>query len=84
MKDVAALRKTITLTTTQDEWVKSQLELGGYTNDSEFFRDLVRQAQKQQAQRQQLKAAIELGITSGESKLTVSDIWEEAAAKHEN
>jgi antitoxin ParD1/3/4 len=80
---MAALRKTITLTTQQDEWVKAQLEVGGYTNDSEYFRDLVRQEQKRQAQFQQLKAAVDLGVASGESELTVGDIWDKAISDAE-
>lgn len=80
---MSALRKTITLTPQQDDWVKAQLEVGGYTNDSEYFRDLIRQEQKRQAQFQQLKAAIDVGLASGESDLTVTDIWNKAATNAE-
>ena len=42
---MATIRKTITLTDKQDEWIKSQIENGDYTNDSEYFRDLIRREQ---------------------------------------
>ena len=38
---MGTVRKTITLTEKQDEWVKAQIANGDYTNDSEYFRDLV-------------------------------------------
>ncbi len=34
------IRKTITVTAQQDAWIKSQIEDGHYTNDSECIRDL--------------------------------------------
>jgi antitoxin ParD1/3/4 len=39
------VRKTITLTDKQEQWVKAQIASGDYTNDSEYFRDLVRRDQ---------------------------------------
>ena len=35
-------RKTITLTSQQDQWVKAQIAAGRFTNDSEYIRDLIR------------------------------------------
>ena len=39
---MATVRKTITLTDQQDDWIKAQVEGGHYTNDSEYIRDLIR------------------------------------------
>ena len=41
------IRKTITLTDKQDDWIKAQIAGGDYTNDSEYFRDLIRRDQEQ-------------------------------------
>jgi len=30
------IRKTITLTDKQDQWIKTQIAAGGFTNDSEY------------------------------------------------
>lgn len=78
---MATIRKTITLTDKQDEWVKAQIERGDYTNDSEYFRDLVRRDQEQNAQFRALKKAIQEGLDSGISERTVGEIWAEAEAR---
>ena len=55
---MGTIRKTITLTDQQGEWVKAQIAAGDYTNDSEYFRDLVRRDQEHNAKLRALKAAI--------------------------
>ena len=75
---MATTRKTITLTKQQDQWVKAQISCGDYTNDSEYFRDLVRRDQEQNTKFLALKRAIQEGLDSGESNRTVAEIWEEA------
>lgn len=77
---MATVRKTITLTDTQDDWVKAQITNGNYTNDSEYFRDLVR---RDQDKFRVLKAAIEDWIASGPSGRTVDEIWAEAEARYQ-
>jgi len=39
-------RKTITATDEQNDWIKSRIASGDYTNDSEFLRDLLRKDQE--------------------------------------
>ena len=84
--NMATTRKTITLTKQQDQWVKAQISSGDYTNDSEYFRDLVRRDQAQHTKFLALKRAIQEGLDSGVSNRTVAEIWEEAElrfkAKH--
>ncbi|MEO1016320.1 MAG: type II toxin-antitoxin system ParD family antitoxin [Pseudomonadota bacterium] len=75
---MATVRKTITLTDQQDDWIKAQIANGDYTNDSEYFRDLVR---RDQEKFRTLKAAIDDGLVSGPSTQTVDDIWAEAEAR---
>lgn len=43
---MSTVRKTITLTSQQDEWIKAQISAGHYTNDSEYVRDLIRKEQE--------------------------------------
>jgi antitoxin ParD1/3/4 len=43
---MAMQRKTITIIDQMESWVKSQVDSGKYGNDSEYFRDLVRQDQE--------------------------------------
>lgn len=76
--NMATTRKTITLTKQQDRWVKAQISSGDYTNDSEYFRDLVRRDQEQNIKFLALKRAIQEGLDSDVSNRTVAEIWEEA------
>ena len=78
---MATIRKTITLTEKQEEWIKAQIVNGDFTNDSEYLRDLVRRDQEQNARFLALKAAIQEGINSGVSNKTVKEIMEEVEAR---
>ena len=78
---MATIRKTITLTEKQDEWIKAQIVNGDFTNDSEYLRDLVRRDQEQNARFLALKTAIQEGINSGVSNKTVKEIMEEVEAR---
>ncbi len=76
------IRKTICVTDKQDAWIKEQVAGGDYTNDSEYFRDLVRRDQQENARLEALKNAIEEGLNSGVSDRTVREIWDAAEARH--
>lgn len=62
---MATIRKTITLTTQQNQWVRAQIDHGRYASDSEYIRDLVRRDQEFEARRRELKDAIREGLESG-------------------
>ncbi len=64
---MATVRKTITLTDTQNDWVKAQIDGGDYTNDSELFRDLIRKAQQERAGIEAIRSALIEGEKSGMS-----------------
>jgi len=74
---MATVRKTITLTEKQDDWIKSQIKNGGFSNESEYIRGLVRRDQFQNAEFMTTKAAIEYGFKSGISEMDVPDIMKE-------
>ncbi len=76
---MTTVRKTITLTDKQDDWIKAQIANGDYTNDSEYFRDLIR---RDQDKFRALRAAIEEGIASGISNRTLDEIWAEAETRY--
>lgn len=71
---MATVRKTITLTDQQNDWVKAQITSGGFTNDSEYFRDLIRRDQERNAGMEQLRAALMAGEQSGISERMPDDI----------
>ena len=78
---MTTIRKTITLTKKQDDWIKTQITNGDFTNDSEYLRDLVRRDQEQNARFQALKTALQEGLNSGVSNKTVNDIMEEVETR---
>jgi antitoxin ParD1/3/4 len=43
---MGTVRKTITFTEQQDQWIKAKIAAGQFTNDSEYIRDLVRRDQE--------------------------------------
>ncbi|MFN0300380.1 MAG: type II toxin-antitoxin system ParD family antitoxin [Burkholderiales bacterium] len=61
-------RKTITITEQQDAWIKAQIGLGGFTNDSEYIRDLIRRDQVRKVEIEALRAELIRGEQSGTSK----------------
>lgn len=74
---MSTIRKTITFTAKQDQWIKSQIKAGEFTNDSEYLRDLVRRDQAKKEKFSALKAAITEGMESGVSDKSVPDIMKE-------
>ena len=71
-------RKTITLSEQQDAWVKARIDSGDYTNDSEYFRDMIRRDQQESSGMLALKKVIQEGIDGGISKRSVREIWQAA------
>ena len=59
-------RKTIVVTDQQDEWIKAQIESGGFTNDSEYIRDLIRRDQARNTEIEAIRAELIRGEESGE------------------
>lgn len=78
---MTTIRKTITLTHQQDQWVKAQIAAGRFTNDSEYIRDLIRRDCESGASFHALQAAIREGLDSGMSDRSIPQIAEEAEAR---
>ncbi len=60
------------------EWVEAQAETGRYGNVSDYVRDLIRKDQQAEAFRVEVQAAIEEGIASGISELSIDEVFERA------
>lgn len=75
---MSTIRKTITLTDQQNDWVKSRIECGDFTNDSEYFRDLIRRDQARNTELERLRAALTQGEQSGISNRTPQEIRQAA------
>ncbi len=75
-------RKTITITEQMDEWVKERIKTGKYGNDSEYFRDLIRNDQNKEDSLDALRALLVEGEVSGISDNSVTEIWDEAEERY--
>jgi antitoxin ParD1/3/4 len=67
---MGTVRKTITFTEQQDQWMKAKIAGGQFTNDSEYIRDLVRRDQEKSAEIEVIRAALIEGEQSGMSTRT--------------
>lgn len=65
---MATIRKTITVTDQQNEWIKARIASGDFTNDSEYIRDLIRRDQARQAEIEAIRAELIKGEQSGEPR----------------
>jgi antitoxin ParD1/3/4 len=63
---MGSTRKTITVTDQQDKWIKAQIKAGGFTNDSEYIRDLIRRDQARKAEIDAVRVELLKGEASGE------------------
>ena len=75
------VRKTITVTQPQDDWIKSRIAAGGFTNDSEYIRSLIRRDQDDSAKIEAIRAALKKGEDSGISDRRPEDIVADARAR---
>ena len=78
---MGTVRKTVTFTEQQDKWIKAQIEVGEYTNDSEYLRDLVRKDQANKANFLSLKTKLKEGLESGVSTKSIPDIMNEVETR---
>jgi antitoxin ParD1/3/4 len=83
---MATIRKSLTITSAQEAWIKLQIENGGFANDSEYMRHLIRMDEERNREFIITKAAIEEGYTSGVSTRvrSVEEIVEAAKIRQSN
>ena len=67
-------RQSISLTKPNDEWLKDQVNKEEYSSKSELVNDLIRQARKQQAQIDWIRAKLEKAEKSGFTSDSKEDI----------
>ena len=83
---MAMVKKSISVTDQQDQWIKSQITNGYYGNDSEVIRELIRERQLAQrretpeeitAIRKKLLTAEERGFTDQSAEEILAEIKED-------
>jgi len=68
------IKKSITVTEQQEEWIQAQLATGQYASDSEVVREAIREKQMRTAEIERIRAALIHAETSGFSSLRKEDI----------
>lgn len=71
----------ISLPEPMQDWVKSQIEEGGYSSSSDYVQDLIQRDQEEHRQQRLLQTAIAEGIKSGISDRSMEDVLKEAQAR---
>jgi antitoxin ParD1/3/4 len=80
-KNKAMARQSISFSKPNDEWLKSQIENEEYSSKSELVNDLVRQARKQQATIDWLRAKLEKSEMDGFTTYSKEMILKESKSK---
>lgn len=67
------IRKTITLPSAMEHWMKIQVATGRYASDSEYVRDLIRRDQDRRAAETDLRSALEQADAGGLSDRSLDE-----------
>ena len=78
---MGTVRKTVTLTDQQDRWIRVRTAAGDFASDSEYIRELIRRDQEESIKLQALECAIQDGLDSGVSDMTVPQIMKQVEAR---
>jgi antitoxin ParD1/3/4 len=62
---MAMVKKSITITDQQDEWIRSQMETGNYGTDSELIREALREKQSRQSEVEYIQGKLITAEKSG-------------------
>ena len=73
---------SVTIGPQLDDFVSKLIESGRYGSTSEVMRSALRLLEQQENQTAALKQAIEAGVNSGESTLSLKDIAAQVKQKH--
>ncbi len=79
---MSMVKKSITVTDKQNDWIKAQIANGHYGNESEVLRELIRERQMQEqetpAEIKAIRAKLVEAEKSGFSEKSVDEIWQAA------
>jgi len=82
---MSLIKKSITVTAKQNDWIKAQIETGHYGNESEVVRELIRERQLREqesdAEIETLRARLIEAERNGFTDQSVDEIWTQARRK---
>jgi len=68
------IKKSITVTDGQEQWIQAQMATGNYATDSEVVREAIREKQTQSLEVEQIRAALIHAESRGFSSKTKEEI----------
>ncbi|WP_240035653.1 type II toxin-antitoxin system ParD family antitoxin [Hwanghaeella grinnelliae] len=71
---MSMIKKSITVTEQQEEWIQAQLASGHYASDSEVVREAIREKQLRSAEIERIRAALIQAEEGGFASLGKDDI----------
>ena len=75
------VKKSISVTEKQNDWIRAQIDTGHFGNESEVMRELIRERQMREEESASEIAAIRKALMEGEksghSDISVDEIWQE-------
>jgi antitoxin ParD1/3/4 len=74
---MAMIKKSITLTDQQEQWIQAQMATGNYASDSEVLRDLIRKEQLRNAQIESIRHELIKAEGRGFTDKTPEDIMQD-------
>lgn len=75
------IRKTITVTPEQDQWIQAQVAKGDYGSDSEIIRDALRLKQAQADELAFIRQALELAEAHEARPVEREALWQDLTQK---
>lgn len=82
------VKKSISITDQQNDWIKAQIDSGHFGNESEVLRELIRERQIREqespAEIEAIRKALIEGEQSGFCNSSIDEIWEEARRRHKS
>lgn len=79
---MAMVKRSISVTEQQAQWIKSKIDSGQYGNESEVFRDLIRERVAREQEIEAVRTALIEGERSGFTHLNFEEIWEETERQY--
>ncbi len=84
---MSMVKKSISVTDRQNDWIKAQIASGHFGNESEVVRELIRERQIREEETPEeieaIRAALIKGEQSGISKKSVDEIWADARSRRQ-
>ena len=75
---MAMVKKSITVTAQQDQWIRAQMESGNYATDSEVIREALREKELRTREIEYIRAKLIAAEQSGFSDLTPDEILQKS------